>query len=237
MLQKQGYPSWQRIVAALARGRQSSLIEANDLLQSFIADRLPALARRLLISPVADESAYLRVSLRYFVLDEFDRQARYERGIETLRSALEFEPGPSSFAESVPSIADAVWSELSGRNSTAARAARLYLLGGTENETSSIRAIASRLKVSRHGARKALVEGLLGLAVLLGVHGELTAREVDAVRRVILDGRTPATAAEILGITTNDVRRSLARARAVVERSMESTAENPRSEVRHEGTE
>jgi DNA-directed RNA polymerase specialized sigma24 family protein len=74
--------------------------------------------------------------------------------------------------------------------------------------------VAERFGLTRHAARRAVVDGSLSLALRLGDADALSKRERDVCRQILLEGSSIAETARELRLTETQVRSALASARA-----------------------
>jgi RNA polymerase sigma factor (sigma-70 family) len=208
-------PVWQaiepytRFVQLLARrfaAAKSSLDseDPDDLYQEFVVERLPTLIARLARLPEQDRERYLVVVFRNFVREHQRNAGRYRRAID----ALAAEPADSGpWPHEQPSLAtDAL---------PISPVLREYFGAG-----GSLRRVAKAFGLTRHGARKAVVDDTLALALHRGSTDDLSSRERAVCWRVLLEGSTLEDAARSLGLTESQVRASLARARARISRRL-----------------
>lgn len=206
-----------KIAGAVARTSGLDPDDALDLVHSFALERLTAVVDRAPIDP-ARRGAYIRSSFRNFVRDAIRRQRREEDALACLRAEVGVDLRDEAHErESVVSSAQ-VEQALAAIPSELATAARAYL--GVDGAAASIREIAQRGGLSRHAARRAVIDGLLAAGVALGQSGALTPMQSAAVRAVLSQGVAIEVAAARLHLTTAQVRRALRDARSLVARSL-----------------
>jgi DNA-directed RNA polymerase specialized sigma24 family protein len=194
--------------------------DARDLVHDFVLGPLPHVVERLAFIPEERQGAYIARAFRNFVLDRRRANARRSRALATFFHDAAVEE-PAVADEGVIGVRAPVWSpeslvaagiaELPERLRVAVGA---YL--GIGGPARSIRTIAEELGVSRHEAQRAVVDGALGLIVVLGRAGTLGPREVDVCRLVLLNGVSLEDTAEVLGITPHQAREALKSARSAI---------------------
>ena len=198
--------------------------EIPDLLHAFALEKLPRIALLTQGMPPDEQGRYVRASYRNFLRDYARTAAGHEKSLEQL--AIELSRTKTMIQEGLDDsdtvhpyqisndlrekLSDAL-SELSMKK---AKAVAMFL--GLDNGPRSVREIARELHTTRYAAKHAVLDGLLGIALLLGRRGILGDREVEACRLIILDGRSVADAARILKLTQHQVRTALEIARSVV---------------------
>jgi DNA-directed RNA polymerase specialized sigma24 family protein len=220
-------PALGRIGAALAsQDPRLPADEVTDLLHAFVLERLPRITILTRGMASKEQGRYIRTSFRNFLRTFARSYARHEKslkqlatemqgategfaqGLENERSVGVFSQGSEDAEEKT--LADA----LPGLRPELAQAAAMFLGLGVSQR--SIREIAKELGMTRYATRLAVLDGLLGVAMLLGRRGILGGREVEACRLIILEGRSLADAARALRLTQHQVRSALERARAIV---------------------
>ncbi len=219
-LLRMNLPSWTRRVRGWMP-RTGGHLEVADIVHSFITGKLPQLVKHILVASPENEQAYVNTALRQFVIDQWRREVRSERALDAY-SAEQQRQGETFHEDQ---LAISITPDLM-RRLTPSRAEALRLFLGVDGPPRSIREIAEALNETRHGARSLVIEGILSVAAALSVQGALSEREVDACYRVLLEGRTVEDAARILGLTSNEVRRALQRARSTVEHSLARSSQH-----------
>jgi DNA-directed RNA polymerase specialized sigma24 family protein len=182
-----------------------------ELLNEYYAQRMPLHAPRVAAMAEPLRGPWLRVTLRHFALDRLRDLRRDARGLHAWWSATEW---PSLDEESAPRGAvDVALSSLP----TLERAIieRAY---GLDGDAASVRGVARALDLDRHEVQRRLIDGLLRMAVTLGESDLLTPLQFELCRLVLQGGCGVAEAAQRLGITTEEARRSLKQARGMMER-------------------
>jgi DNA-directed RNA polymerase specialized sigma24 family protein len=198
-----------RIIRAML-GPGHSKDAAEDLLHSFALEILPRVLARAAGWTEEERGRYLRAALRNFVRSAHRTHARQERALAVLASEVMSEPVDSTEALDPTLLARAI-EFLPPRSGLAVRA---FL--GVEGEPRSIREIAKQLGLTRYATRTLVQDGMLGAAILLRRTGVLSPLEVEACRRLILDGQEPESVARSLALPLVRIRRALERARQVV---------------------
>ncbi|MDD9942978.1 MAG: hypothetical protein OXU20_18195 [Myxococcales bacterium] len=197
--------------------------DAEDLLQSFIVDRMPRIAERTRDFSEADTSRYVRAAFRNFVRNSYRSTARRRGALE--RFAVEASPLAEKTALS-GHVAEGSDAMSPGAVANAAkvltpkvrRAVVLFLGIGTRSH--SIREISDAMGVTRYRARQLVVDGLIGAAIALGETGRLQPIEVEAWRRLVLEGQRLPDVADALGTSEHRVRVALSEARDLVAASL-----------------
>jgi DNA-directed RNA polymerase specialized sigma24 family protein len=218
-------PALSRIGNTLAsQNRRLPPDEISDLLHAFVLERLPRIA--LLTQDMApeDQGRYVRTSFRNFLRNVARTSIRHEKSLEQLATELKStkivqddwddrkrgtlsDQTATDFREK---FTDALC-ELSAEQ---AQAVAMFL--GTDNDPRSVREIAKELRTTRYAAKRAILDGLLGVALVLGRRGVLDDREVEACQLIILEGHSITDTARALRLTQHQVRFALERARSVV---------------------
>lgn len=197
----QPYLGFVQTLARRYRWAESTLgsEDAEDLFQEFFSDRLPRIVGRLSNLEPQYREAYLEVSFRNFVKSHLRRAARYKRALDAISREA-----PEPAGETVPSVDAAT---LLGERDVPALVVEFFTRG------TSIRSLADKFGVSRHQARKMVVDGALLLVLRGTVRGGLSDRQRAVGRALLLEGAKLEEAATALGITENEARRALAAAR------------------------
>ncbi len=170
--------------------------DAEDLYQEFVTERLPKLLERLEKLPERDRERYLVVVFRNFVREHLRSATRYRRALDAL-GALPREPEESPEQErelAAPALSPVL---------------REYF-----GPDGSLRGVAKAFGLTRHQARRAVVDETLALALHHGSTDDLSNRDRTVCWRILLEGNTVEEAAAAAGITESQARAALARARA-----------------------
>lgn len=178
--------------------------DADDLLQSFLIERLPRIVEVLEHLSASEQEHYLVASFRNFARSHRRSVQRYQRAL----GGLARQPSPN---EEPPF--DASLDHGSVRSELGA-----FLRSGATR--ASLRAIADEFGITRYEARKRIVDASLALAVELGESDLLAPREVAVCRLVLLAGLSPSETADALGITDAQVRRALSVARELMGKAL-----------------
>jgi DNA-directed RNA polymerase specialized sigma24 family protein len=197
-------------LASVLKGMQGfglSGEDAEDLLHSFVLQRLPRIATRTEALSAEERSRYLRASFRNFVRDAQRARKRQDAALERL--AIELRDDSDDNSDVTPALS--VQSVLSQLPKNSARALSMFLGLGTS--PMSVREIANALRTSRYAAKLLVLDGLIGGALALGEGGILSEVETEACREVILNASSIERAATSLGLTAEQVKRALQRAR------------------------
>ena len=188
--------------------------EARDLVHSFVLQALPRVERITATFEKDRREKYLKAAFRNFVRSWARDRVRYERALKELGDELAPRShGSSREDESIP-LEKPLEDVLPDVPAKLSRAAALFL--GVSGPAHSIREIAREMRTTRYGAMKLVLDGLLAVAIRLGRKGALSDGEVESCRLVILEGRSIGDAARDLGLSSQQVRGALSRAREVV---------------------
>lgn len=220
-------PALGRIGAALAaQDSRLPVEEVPDLLHAFVLERLPRIAILTRGMASDEQGRYIRTSFRNFLRTFARSHTRHEKCLEQLATemcgatgeflqSLEGERSVHVFNQASEGLEEQTFADaLSELPTELARVAAMFL--GLDGSPRSIREIAKELGMTRYATRLAVLDGLLGVAILLGRRGILGDREVEACRLIILEGRSMADAAHALRLTRHQVRSALERARTIV---------------------
>ena len=219
-------PALGRIGAALAS--QDSRLpaeEVTDLLHAFALERLPRIVTLTRGMASDEQGRYIRASFRNFLRTFARSYMRHEKALEQLGTVMRAtsegfqqgleDRGSARLSNQVSDdFGENFTTALSGLPKVQARAATMFL--GLDDSSRSVREIAKDLGITRYAARLAVLDGLLGVAVLLGHRGILGDRDVEACRLIILEGCSLEEAARALRLTQHQVRSALERARTIV---------------------
>jgi DNA-directed RNA polymerase specialized sigma24 family protein len=214
MLYKEHAPALLQMARAICRNDpRLGLADAEDLLHSFVVDRLTRVARASQTLKEEDRRRYVRAAFRNFLRSAGRNQALRAAALEQVSRELsradpeqpaDAELEQHGFAQGLhPAIADLPLD--------LARPAALYL--GLTGPPQSIREIAASLGLTRYLARLTIVNGLVAIAARLRARALLSDREMEAARLVLLEGNDLEGAAQSLGLTRQQVSAALARAR------------------------
>jgi len=177
--------------------------EVWDLLHDFALNVLPRALENAGDSPELD--LYVRRRLRGYLTD----RARTSQHRELLLDSI----GERDFLRS-PSIDPA-----RGARATAAldkiEPANIPILRDYA-AGHSVRAIAEHNDLSRYAVEEILVDSLLVVAAILHEREDLTRRELEAARAVLIDGYSKDTAARRLGVTIAQLNIALESARQTI---------------------
>lgn len=196
---------------ATMRGMQGgglSREDAEDLLHSFVLQRLPRIADLTRRMTEAERGRYLRASLRNYVRTAVRLRHHRDLALQQISAELSL---TSSDKAGDAQLRVEVMPALTRLPPEETEALQLYL--GIDGPPRSIREIAEQLGRSRHGAKQLIVNGLVGAAIALGENGALSPVDVEACRNIVLNGASIAETARKLAISRERVRRSLHRAR------------------------
>jgi DNA-directed RNA polymerase specialized sigma24 family protein len=190
--------------------------DAEDLVHSFVLDRLPRVAEASRGLPQDSRRQYLRASFRNFLRSAARERSRHATALDQLSRAfghVQPESRADIDKETLASPAE-VHAEVVDLPPDLLRPAALYL--GISGPPQSIRNIARSLNLTRYLTRLAVIDGLVAIAVQMRARGLLSDRELEAARLVLLEGRDMEEAARRLRLTTQQVRGALGRARTAV---------------------
>lgn len=190
--------------------------DAEDLLHSFVLQRLPRIATLTENLSAQERNRYLRASFRNFVRDAQRARKRQDAALERL--ALELSDNAADESPGAPPLS--IQSVLEQLPEDSARALSMFLGIGTSQL--SIRELAHVLRTSRYTAKLLVLDGLIGAALALGEAGILSEVETEACREVILNAASIENAATSLGLTVEQVRRALQRARRAANTTLAS---------------
>lgn len=188
--------------------------EARDLVHSFVVDRLARVVAASRALPEEHRQRYLLAAFRNFLRSA--ARSHHRHAIALDRLAREFPAGSAEEHAPEPAVdASAVDRALADVRPELVAAVRLFF--GLDGRPHSIRQIAAALQTTRYLARLAVIDGLVAIAARLEARGMLSDRELQAARAVLLEGREMEEAAQAIGLTRQQVRRALDRARAAVD--------------------
>lgn len=213
-LYKEHGPALLRIATAIChQDTRLASDEAEDLVHSFVVDRLPRVAEASRLLPVDERHRYIRASFRNFLRSAARGQGRHVAALKQLEqelihtsqeSADQVKPDDTSLLADVRAAIHDLPPDL-------VQPAALYLgIGGPRQ---SIREIARKLKRTRYLTRLAVLNGLIAIAARLRARDLLSDREMEAARLVLLEGQGLEHAARSLGLTRQQVHSALERAR------------------------
>jgi DNA-directed RNA polymerase specialized sigma24 family protein len=203
---------WEELYDALRR--RHSIIgsdeNGDDLLHSFFIDKMPQVSEVVSRLPTREKQiAYIRAAYRNYTYDLLKSKARYDRALRQFSA----EPAMDAPTLAVPPIAPIV-ANLPRRMRAATRA---FL--GVAGRPASIREISKDLGISRHAARRAIVDGLLLTASELGESGSLDPDDLRIATRVIRGEKETQIAAE-METTVQRIRVAVDRTRKLVGRAL-----------------
>ncbi len=216
-LYEQLAPQLRRMAFLASRGGALPPDEAADVLQDFVLERLPVIARRVADGQLRKPESYIRQAFRNFVFDAIRRQQRDKKALEQFK----VEPGAAAWTEpelcrkevhrgrpSRETVAEAV--DQVPESLRAVVSAYIGMVGAPR----SLREMANEFGLTRYATRKAVVDGLIALALQLGGSKRLSDMETQICRLVLLEGFSVQQAGRELGTTTHQARTALARARS-----------------------
>lgn len=197
-----------RIAQAIAPDGESD----EDLVHTFVLDRLPDIVERIEALPEPERRSYVRASFRNFVRSARRTATRSRRALETLGRELDVHTEAPGH--------DVLPVDHALRQVPERLAAPLRRFLGVGCPSQSVRQLAEELAMTRHSARLAVLDGFLALAARLGERGALTSRELAVCELLLLQGVDAEHAASELGITRQQVKQALSRARSLVSASL-----------------